>query len=80
MQFKMKIIPRLNFRYQYWWSEGGNVTINYVLYGMEGLAQNVRDIQVPDSGRWIPEEPPDFVIKCLIISLMVILLILVNKY
>jgi hypothetical protein len=44
---------------------GGNVTINYALYGMQGLAQNVRDIHVPDSGRWIPEEPPDFVIKML---------------
>jgi hypothetical protein len=47
---------------------------------MQGLAQNVRDIQVPDSGRWIPEEPPDFVIKMLIISLMVILLRLVKEY
>ncbi|MGB8935866.1 MAG: alpha/beta hydrolase [Candidatus Nitrosopolaris sp.] len=44
---------------------GGNVTINYALYGMQALAQNVRGIQVPDSGHWIPEERPDFVIKLL---------------
>jgi pimeloyl-ACP methyl ester carboxylesterase len=44
---------------------GGNVTGNYVLYGMQALAQNVRGIQVPNSGHWIPEERPDFVIKLL---------------
>ncbi|HET7392023.1 MAG TPA: alpha/beta hydrolase [Nitrososphaeraceae archaeon] len=44
---------------------GGNVTINYALYGMQALAQNVRGIQVPNSGHWIPEERPDFVIKML---------------
>jgi len=44
---------------------GGNVTINYAQYGMQALAQNVRGIQVPNSGHWIPEERPDFVIKLL---------------
>jgi pimeloyl-ACP methyl ester carboxylesterase len=44
---------------------GGKVTINYALYGMQALAQNVRGIQVADSGHWIPEERPDFVIKLL---------------
>ena len=44
---------------------GGNVTINYALYGMNALAQNVTGIQVPNSGHWIPEERPDFVIKML---------------
>lgn len=44
---------------------GGNVTINYALYGMNALAQNVRGIQVFNSGHWIPEERPDFVIKLL---------------
>jgi pimeloyl-ACP methyl ester carboxylesterase len=43
---------------------GGNVT-NYTFYGMKALAQNVHGIQVPDSGHWIPEERPDFVIKML---------------
>jgi pimeloyl-ACP methyl ester carboxylesterase len=44
---------------------GGNVTGNYVPYGMHALAQNVRGIQVPNSGHWIPEEQPQFVIKAL---------------
>jgi pimeloyl-ACP methyl ester carboxylesterase len=44
---------------------GGNVTINYALYGMQALSQNVTGIQVPNSGHWIPEERPDFVIKLL---------------
>ncbi|MGA9154987.1 MAG: alpha/beta hydrolase, partial [Candidatus Nitrosopolaris sp.] len=49
---------------------GGNVTGNsllgdYPLYAMKALAQNVRGIQVPNSGHWIPEERPDFVIKML---------------
>lgn len=30
---------------------------------MQALAQNVRGIRVPDSGHWIAEERPDFVIK-----------------
>jgi hypothetical protein len=37
---------------------GSNVTINYALYGMQQLAQNVTGIQVPLSGHWIPEERP----------------------
>jgi pimeloyl-ACP methyl ester carboxylesterase len=32
---------------------------------MQALAQNVRGIQVPNSGHWIPEERPDFVINLL---------------
>ena len=32
---------------------------------MQALAQNVHGIRVPDSGHWIPEERPDFVIKML---------------
>ena len=45
---------------------GSNVTtINYAFYGMHALAQNVLGIQVPNSGHWIPEERPDFVIKLL---------------
>ena len=39
-----------------------DVTINYALYGMQKLAQNVTDIKVPLSGHWIPEEWPDFVV------------------
>lgn len=44
---------------------GGNVTFNIALYAMHALAQNVRGIQVPNSGHWMPEERPDFVIKML---------------
>jgi pimeloyl-ACP methyl ester carboxylesterase len=44
---------------------GGNVTINFTFYGMQALAQNVHGIKVPDSGHWIPEERPDFLIKML---------------
>src|SRR5438067_3363805 len=42
-----------------------NVTINYAFYDMHALSQNVRGIQVPNSGHWIPEERLDFVIKLL---------------
>jgi len=44
---------------------GGNVIINYALYGMQKLAQNVTGIKVPNSGHWIPEERPDFVVNML---------------
>jgi pimeloyl-ACP methyl ester carboxylesterase len=44
---------------------GGDVTINYALYGMQKLAQNVTGIKVPLSGHWIPEERPDFVVNML---------------
>jgi YVTN family beta-propeller protein len=50
---------------------GGNVTSepsilgDSPLYAMKALAQNVLGIQVPNSGHWIPEERPDFVIKML---------------
>jgi pimeloyl-ACP methyl ester carboxylesterase len=44
---------------------GGNVTVNPALYSMKALAQNVRGIQIPNSGHWGPEERPDFVIKML---------------
>jgi pimeloyl-ACP methyl ester carboxylesterase len=44
---------------------GGNVTINYAFYGTQKLAQSVTGIKVPNSGHWIPEERPDFVIKLL---------------
>jgi pimeloyl-ACP methyl ester carboxylesterase len=42
---------------------GGNVTTPTIVYGMQTLAQNARGILVPNSGHWIPEEQPDFVIK-----------------
>ena len=36
-----------------------------IVYGMQTLTQNARGILVPNSGHWIPEEQPDFVIKLL---------------
>jgi pimeloyl-ACP methyl ester carboxylesterase len=44
---------------------GGNITMPTVIYGMKILAQNVTGIKVPNSGHFIPEEQPDFVVKSL---------------
>lgn len=44
---------------------GGNITTNYTLNGMKDFAQNVQGSQVPNSGHWIPEERPDYVISAL---------------
>jgi pimeloyl-ACP methyl ester carboxylesterase len=44
---------------------GGDVTINYALYGMQKLAQDVKGVKVPLSGHWIPEERPEFVVNML---------------
>jgi pimeloyl-ACP methyl ester carboxylesterase len=41
---------------------GGNITTPTIVYGMQKLAQNTTGIIVPNSGHWIPEERPDFVI------------------
>jgi pimeloyl-ACP methyl ester carboxylesterase len=42
---------------------GGNVSMSGLIYGMKILAQSVHGIIVPNSGHWIPEEQPQFVIK-----------------
>jgi pimeloyl-ACP methyl ester carboxylesterase len=42
---------------------GGNITMPSIIYGMKILAQNVQGIIVPNSGHFIPEEQPEFVIK-----------------
>src|ERR1051326_5560567 len=44
---------------------GGNITMPTIVYGMKILAQNVQGIKVPNSGHFIPEEQPDFVVKIL---------------
>jgi pimeloyl-ACP methyl ester carboxylesterase len=44
---------------------GGNITMPTIVYGMQQLAQNATGIIVPNSGHWIPEERPNFVIKML---------------
>jgi pimeloyl-ACP methyl ester carboxylesterase len=57
---------------------GGSITMPTVIYGMKILAQNATGIIVPDSGHWILEERPIFVIKLLTTSLVLILLGLVD--
>jgi pimeloyl-ACP methyl ester carboxylesterase len=44
---------------------GGNITKSAVIYGMKLLAQNVTGITVPNSGHFIAEEQPVFVVKSL---------------
>jgi pimeloyl-ACP methyl ester carboxylesterase len=45
---------------------GGNITMpSLVEYGMNQLAQNVTAITVPNSGHYIAEEQPDFLVKSL---------------
>jgi pimeloyl-ACP methyl ester carboxylesterase len=44
---------------------GGNITMPTIVYGMKILAQNVQGIKVPNSGHFIPEEQPVFVVKLL---------------
>jgi pimeloyl-ACP methyl ester carboxylesterase len=44
---------------------GGNITMPSIIYGMKILAQNVQDIIVPNSGHWIAEERPVFLVKLL---------------
>src|SRR5215467_12501800 len=58
-------MPVLAVYGSYYPAFGGNVTINPALYSMKALAQNVRGIQIPNSGHWSPEERPDFVIRML---------------
>ena len=41
---------------------GGNITMPTIVYGMQKLAENATGITVPNSGHWIPEERPDFVL------------------
>jgi pimeloyl-ACP methyl ester carboxylesterase len=44
---------------------GGNITMPTIIYAMKILAQKVTGITVPNSGHFIPEEQPVFVIKSL---------------
>ena len=41
---------------------GGNITMPTIIYGMKALAQNVTGITVPNSGHFIPEEQPKFLV------------------
>ena len=42
---------------------GGNITMPTIVYGMQQLAENVQGIRVPNSGHFIAEEQPQFVIN-----------------
>jgi pimeloyl-ACP methyl ester carboxylesterase len=42
---------------------GGNVTMPAIIYGMEKAASNVTSMIVPNSGHWIPEEQPKFLVE-----------------
>jgi pimeloyl-ACP methyl ester carboxylesterase len=42
---------------------GGNIPMQSIVYGMRMLAQNVQGVTVPNSGHFIPEEQPKFVIE-----------------
>jgi len=42
---------------------GGNITMPTIIYGMEQLAQNVTEITVPNSGHFIPDEQPKFLVE-----------------
>jgi len=44
---------------------GGNITMPTIIHAMKILAQNVTGITVPNSGHFIPEEQPVFVVKIL---------------
>jgi pimeloyl-ACP methyl ester carboxylesterase len=41
----------------------GNVTMPLVIYGMQQVAENVQGIIVPNSGHWVPEEQPEFLVN-----------------
>jgi pimeloyl-ACP methyl ester carboxylesterase len=42
---------------------GGNITMSSIEYAMRQLAQNVTAITVPNSGHWIAEEQPKFLVE-----------------
>jgi pimeloyl-ACP methyl ester carboxylesterase len=44
---------------------GGNITMSATEYSIRQLAENVTSITVPNSGHWIAEEQPDFLVKVL---------------
>jgi pimeloyl-ACP methyl ester carboxylesterase len=44
---------------------GGNITMPTIIYGMKILAQNVQGVTVPNSGHFIQEEQPVFLVRLL---------------
>ena len=71
-RFKIRIIQRRSFQCRvlavgagYIPALGGNITMQTVVYGMKIFTPNVTGITVPNSGHFIPEEQPVFVVKIL---------------
>jgi pimeloyl-ACP methyl ester carboxylesterase len=56
-------MPVLALAASYYPAFGGNISIHGLIYAMKILAQDVRAVVVANSGHWIPEEQPQFVIK-----------------
>jgi pimeloyl-ACP methyl ester carboxylesterase len=56
-------MPVLALAASYYPVFGGNISMPGLIYGMKILAQDVRAVIVPNSGHWVPEEQPQFVIK-----------------
>jgi pimeloyl-ACP methyl ester carboxylesterase len=56
-------MPVLALAASYYPVFGGNISMPGLIYGMKILAQDVRAVIVPNSGHWIAEEQPQFVIK-----------------
>jgi hypothetical protein len=44
---------------------GGNVTMPATIYGMKQLANDVTGVVVSNSGHWIPEEQPVYLVELL---------------
>ena len=42
---------------------GGKVSMPANIYGMQQVAQNVTGVKIPNSGHWIPEEQPKFLVE-----------------
>jgi pimeloyl-ACP methyl ester carboxylesterase len=56
-------MPVLALAASYYPVFGGNISMPGLIYGMKILAQDARAVIVPNSGHWIAEEQPQFVIK-----------------
>jgi pimeloyl-ACP methyl ester carboxylesterase len=56
-------MPVLALAASYYPAFGGNISMPGLLYAMKILAQDVKAVIVPNSGHWVPEEQPQFVIK-----------------
>jgi len=56
-------MPVLALAASYYPAFGGNISMPGLIYAMKILAHDVKAVIVPNSGHWVPEEQPQFVIK-----------------